>query len=96
MPSSRARLPPDLGVPGAFFEILRQYIPAYSFARPTDWGKKIGRKAGLVYINTPSMNPALSRGIVRFPLKFLRDECGNRETIYGNIYIYIYTIGEKW
>ena len=50
---------------GAFFEILRLYIPAYSFARPTDWEKRSRTGEGL-FTSTPPMNSALSHRIVRF------------------------------
>jgi len=56
---------------GAFFEILRQYIPAYSFARRADWEKRSGERECLFTSH--------SRWISRyfavscdFPLKFLR------------------------
>lgn len=63
------------GVPGAFFEILRQYIPAYSFARPTDWEKRSGEKErACLHQHPPDESRVISRyRAISFKVS-LRDE----------------------
>lgn len=83
MPSSRARLPPDLGVPAHFSKYYDNIYPRTLLRdRLTEKKDREEEKACLhQHPLPPPMNPALSRGIVRFPLKFLRNECGDREIL---------------
>lgn len=72
MPSSRARLPPDPGVPARFSKYYDNIYPRTLLRDrlTVRWENK--REGEGLFISVPPMNPALSRGIAQYPSKFLR------------------------
>lgn len=93
MPSSRARLPPDLGVPARFSKYYDNIYPR-TLLRDRLTGKKDWEKGRACLHQHPRDE---SRVISRYRAIFLSSfsGCGNRETAVTIIYIYIYMIGEK-